>query len=399
MKAYNLLFLFLFLSGCLFSQSVRVIDAETDDSGCFSDKEFERWDKYYKIMHTLYDSDGNQIKKESDLTEAERQYIEDMRQDDEYETEPWNVLGPGCSWYCGAMYEMHASSTLSSAGGNTYTVDNLWDDDVRTAWVEGVKGYGIGEYIVFDFPEGSPRATDCNIVNGYAKSEKTWKNNSRVKTLNVYENDKLVAIVNLKDKRCVQNFPLENHRQQREAMQLKFVITEVYKGDKYDDTAISELIFEGMDVHCLASGTQVTMADGSTKPIEAISVGDNVKTFIPTVGIVSSAVKQIHAAGHSGLLRLTLSSGIHIIATDDHPFWSEKGWLSANPNKTRQYARFHEVAKYAVGDKLFAHVYNDVVAAFPIIKIERLPHHFQTYTLELETDGGFIANGFVVGQE
>jgi len=30
---------------------------------------------------------------------------------------------------------------------------------------------------------------------------------------------------------------------------MKFEILEVFKGDKYDDTAISEIYFDGIDVH------------------------------------------------------------------------------------------------------------------------------------------------------
>ena len=35
---------------------------------------------------------------------------------------------------------------------------------------------------------------------------------------------------------------------------LRFEILEVYEGDKYDDTVISELFFDGIDVHWLSSG-------------------------------------------------------------------------------------------------------------------------------------------------
>ena len=35
-----------------------------------------------------------------------------------------------------------------------------------------------------------------------------------------------------------------------------------------DDVAISEINFDGPDVHCFVKGTQITMADGTTKPIE-----------------------------------------------------------------------------------------------------------------------------------
>jgi hypothetical protein len=100
------------------------------------------------------------------------------------------------------------------------------------------------------------------------KSEALYKNNSRVKRLAVYENDKLIAILNLKDIRGKQSFsfdPIGNTRTEKYSPEtkswrneidteagdwtLKFEILEVYKGDKYDDTVISEIYFDGIDVH------------------------------------------------------------------------------------------------------------------------------------------------------
>ena len=47
---------------------------------------------------------------------------------------------------------------------------------------------------------------------------------------------------------------------------------DVYKGEKYEETAITEIYFDGIDVHCFAIGTQITMADYTTKSIEQIAI-------------------------------------------------------------------------------------------------------------------------------
>ena len=49
-----------------------------------------------------------------------------------------------------------ASSSLKSRHDNTYGEKNIGDLSYRTAWVEGVKGYGIGETVAFKFKPGSP---------------------------------------------------------------------------------------------------------------------------------------------------------------------------------------------------------------------------------------------------
>ena len=172
----------------------------------------------------------------------------------------WDILGSGCSWYCGGGLDTAtASSALTASGQLTYTAGNSHDLSYKTAWVEGVPGYGIGEYLEYHFPPENPRITDIIIVNGYVKSERAWKDNSRVKKLKMYLNGKPFAILNLADTREEQTFtfsPIGNgDRDDMEKLStlpwwtMKFEIMEVYKGDKYDDTAITEIYFNGIDVH------------------------------------------------------------------------------------------------------------------------------------------------------
>lgn len=172
----------------------------------------------------------------------------------------WDVLGNACSWYCGGGPDtVSASSHLSTYKNINYNPKNAHDLSYKTAWVEGVTGDGIGEYLTYHFLPESPRITKIIIVNGYVKSPKAWKNNSRVKTLKLYWNEKPFAILNLQDSKAEQIFNFEpigyNERDDWKQLSkmppwtLKFEILEVYKGDKYDDTAITEIYFDGIDVH------------------------------------------------------------------------------------------------------------------------------------------------------
>lgn len=172
----------------------------------------------------------------------------------------WDVIGIGCSWYCGGGQDTNsASSELKSFGSISYSPDNIHDLSYKTAWIEGAKGYGVGEYIVYHMPPQTPRITKITIVNGYVKTEKAWKENSRVKRLKMYVNDKPVAILNLDDSRRKQSFSFEpigiSERRNWEELKskpwwsMKFEILEVYPGDKYDDTALTEIFFDGIDVH------------------------------------------------------------------------------------------------------------------------------------------------------
>ena len=160
-----------------------------------------------------------------------------------------------CSWYCGGQVgRITASSSLQSQGKYSYGAENLHDFDHETAWVEGKEGYGIGEYITYEFPYRSPRVTTINIHNGYVKSDQAWLANSRVKKLKVYYNDVPYAILLLENSRSLQWFDvgvLGNHPSPKNAKvwTLKFEILEVWPGTKYKDTAISDIYFDGIDVH------------------------------------------------------------------------------------------------------------------------------------------------------
>lgn len=186
--------------------------------------------------------------KQEDLTKEEKEILEKY----EYYESIWDTMESGCSWYCGeGPYEVTASSFLASSGNVDYKPENAHDFTLKTAWVEGVKGYGIGEYLEYSFTNKCPRVTDIKIYNGYVKSDKTWKENSRVKTIKMYVNDTPYAILNLKDTTAEQTFSFEplGRRADGKDLILKFEIVDVYKGTKFDDVAITELFFDGIDVH------------------------------------------------------------------------------------------------------------------------------------------------------
>lgn len=64
-----------------------------------------------------------------------------------------------------------------------YSAAWLFDKDVSTAWVEGVKGDGIGEYILIGLKNTLP--DKIHINNGYQKSKSLYLKNSRPKALKI----------------------------------------------------------------------------------------------------------------------------------------------------------------------------------------------------------------------
>ncbi|MCE7990574.1 MAG: hypothetical protein HEP71_01285 [Roseivirga sp.] len=172
----------------------------------------------------------------------------------------WDIVGGACTWYCGGGQDTQtASSELTAQGTSTYNAQNAHDLSYETAWVEGVSGYGIGEYIEYHVEPENPRMTEIIIVNGYVKSDNAWKNNSRVKKLKMYIDNKPYAILELEDSKAEQHFKVDpigyGDRDNFELLKkkpgftLKFEIVDVYPGLKWEDTAITEIYFDGIDVH------------------------------------------------------------------------------------------------------------------------------------------------------
>lgn len=309
--------------------------------------------------------------------------------------------GVGCSWYCGGGPDkITSSSYLRDEGKITYLPDNIHDFDLFTAWVPDNSKGSIGKKINFHFKPFAPRVNEIIIWNGYIKNIDLWKANSRVAKFKMIVNGKPTAILELKDVNNTQSFkinPIQSTDSTKDLI-LTLEILEVYKGTKYDDVAVSEINFDGLDVHCFAAGTQITMADNSTKKIEEITNQDWVLAYDKLTGNLDKVkVSELTIARHTNLLKLRFSDR-EIIVTDDHPFWIEgQIWASINPTKSNNnYEQASEVIQLKIGDKIYIPTENKYI---DLISIEKIEEEQLTYTIELTSGDNFIANGFLVKME
>jgi hypothetical protein len=201
----------------------------------------------------------NEIKRQNELLQKQKLTVTEQKELDillekygEVVESMWDVVDGGCSWYCsGGNYKIKASSTLNTEKDTKYQAKNANDLSYQTAWVEGKPDEGIGEYLEYYFLNKSPRITQIIISNGYVKSNVAWKNNNRVKKLLLSINGKVFGILNLEDTKNDQIFELGTfgHNKNGTDLVLRFEIADVYKGDKFNDTAITEIYFNGIDVH------------------------------------------------------------------------------------------------------------------------------------------------------
>lgn len=189
----------------------------------------------------------------------------------------------------GSPGQYHNSSSQLDAGqcweetesGRRYSAANLVDGDFATTWAEGDPGDGTGQTVWVDIPPG---ARTINIFSGHGKSRGLYLKNNRPKRvrLSFYAGVSPPGCVTevarcfralkapgdfhleLKDTFGLQSFPLpaaagsldslldrvraefppaEGQPPDPSCLILRLDITEVYRGTKWNDACLSEIVF------------------------------------------------------------------------------------------------------------------------------------------------------------
>ncbi len=101
--------------------------------------------------------------------------------------ESWTRMAFRTMFINGKIRHFIVSSELDPVdpfeGTGKYGGHNLFDNDLSTAWVEGVAGQGKGEYVIFGTGEDFPG--EIMIRNGYQKSERLFNMNSRPRSIKI----------------------------------------------------------------------------------------------------------------------------------------------------------------------------------------------------------------------
>jgi hypothetical protein len=99
---------------------------------------------------------------------------------------------------------------------------------------------------------------------------------------------------------------------------------------------------------CFVAGTRVAMADGTSRPIEQVAVGDRVLGRDGVNRVVAIERPRL------GTRRLYALNGGPFFVTAEHPFLSEDGWKAVDPAATLAENPALIVGRLAVGDRLLA---------------------------------------------
>ena len=88
---------------------------------------------------------------------------------------------------------------------------------------------------------------------------------------------------------------------------------------------------------CFVADTPITMADGSTAPIDSVAVGAAVQSWdVETDSTMNATVLDIVRVQRFELMDITLENGDVVTSTIDHPWWSHSqgAIVSLDPNAT-----------------------------------------------------------------
>ena len=141
----------------------------------------------------------------------------------------------------------------SRRGSNYWNAGSAIDGKLETAWMVSGESENKGEWIIIDGPSGACTLDKIAMVIGYAASEDTFKDYSRVKEIRIdvmeYDNNldlkptaKSVTVA-FEDKMDNQVLDVEDLKIESEnGGKFKITVTEFYPGKDYSALGISEMM-------------------------------------------------------------------------------------------------------------------------------------------------------------
>jgi len=155
----------------------------------------------------------------------------------------WYIIRGKKYYYDHQKFRIKASSTLKG-----YSAYSARDFKTKTAWVEGKKSAGIGEYLLLGLYRPA-KLSHIGIIPGLAKNRKLYFLNNRVAEVKVVINNSFTVTKSFPDIFLEKNsygpaafYFVNVQKYGKKVRTVKIIITKVYKGSKYDDTCISEVL-------------------------------------------------------------------------------------------------------------------------------------------------------------
>ena len=206
-----------------------------------------------------------------------------------------------------------------------YHPNYIADDDPATAWVEGAKGSGAGEWLhIQTTPLDHTTRIRLRVRNGYQKSKDLFKANARAKdvTLRLLPS-KIERKVTLADKDGWQDVAIDQPAGLVQTVEL--AVTSVYEGSKYEDLCISDIqVFatsQTPDNPAFEKSKHDTLMAWRAARLSAARTFATQKTALPLYPAYAIDVTDARQDGSSDI------AGMIVAATEDAAFARE--WKAA----------------------------------------------------------------------
>lgn len=176
------------------------------------------------------------------LEAHQKQWIDSLSQADS----PY-LTGHRSAFQWGSNWEFATSLTHELSKND----EAAYDFNLSTSWLSQKGSTGIKEKIQLEFlPAGESQISKIKFFPGNMRTEETWRNYSRPKQVKVSINNAEIAILQLQDEMSCQVFDIPTYTtlDKDKNITITFEILSIYAGDKFNETAISEINFDGTDV-------------------------------------------------------------------------------------------------------------------------------------------------------
>jgi hypothetical protein len=129
---------------------------------------------------------------------------------------------------------------------------------------------------------------------------------------------------------------------------------------------------------CILSSAEISLADGSSKPIEQITIGDVVLGYHQGRIVAAKVKKVLRTPDIIGYLVLRTADGRKVRLTNRHPIFDGK--------------RFKAAKQFKVGQKAYI-LLNGQLKPVKIVAVERHPQEIvNVYNLDAEETGSFFVD-------
>lgn len=306
-----------------------------------------------------------------------------------------------------------AGTLITMSGGTPKKIEELQPGDLLETWNCDKEHKSVGkltdikirqrsDYIQMRLARDNGRKFILELTSDHPiriRRDCRWHWASMDPDLSYHNNPELSSIVYLKIGDRVQ---LEDGTKAR-VESVKRMIGETQVFDLIGVEKAKTFFANKVLVHnkCFVAGTKITLADGSQKDIEKVSIGDELLSYVEDTGEQVKSRAMIKSSPVAdGYVRITMEGGDILNVTPEHPIYARsiegtsEGWYSVLPGRTKEmYPHISDVHRLTV----YAEIKKSSGIWDRVASIEPVEGSIQTYNIDcVEGTHTFYADGFLV---